>query len=381
MKYVIAGGVNIKVLGRIIHCLARIGDELYIESMENGMAFRTVNSARSAYACFILSKHLFETYSATPGDDPIKCKLNIKAVLPIFKNITSLEKTVEKCKIHLDLNSDRFIFQLHCKHDIIKTYNLYFIECEILQAVFNKSDNCNCIIGETKLFADAVQNFQGNQDEITLAVTNNKIVLRNYIEDEPDPTKVVHTEMILEPEEFSTYNINQAAEVTFCLKELRAVLSFTDPTNYDLSIFFENAGKPIVFSFTEGATSFEADFVLATISEQEKLTPVTNLTPEITKPKRKTKPRKFPTKQQATNSSKTSASIYSFNTSDIHSRPSTSRDNSRPQLGTLAERSPDSSPKTPPTKKVKSVFMTLLKTPHVQTITSQVLASDSDEDG
>ena len=37
----------------------------------------------------------------------------------------------------------------------------------------------------------------------------------------PDPTKVIHTEMMLAPEEFDNYQIGVDTDVTFCLKELR----------------------------------------------------------------------------------------------------------------------------------------------------------------
>lgn len=37
----------------------------------------------------------------------------------------------------------------------------------------------------------------------------------------PDPTKVIHTEMMLAPEEFDNYQIGVDTNVTFCLKELR----------------------------------------------------------------------------------------------------------------------------------------------------------------
>ena len=38
-----------------------------------------------------------------------------------------------------------------------------------------------------------------------------------------DPTKVIHTEMMLVPEEFENYQIGVDTDVTFCLKELRVI--------------------------------------------------------------------------------------------------------------------------------------------------------------
>ncbi|KAK2168680.1 hypothetical protein LSH36_15g16012 [Paralvinella palmiformis] len=270
------------VFGRAVHSLSKIGDELYIEPLEQGLSLRTVNSSRSAFACFVFSPSFFLHYDdgktedlskpTTDHDDDdyddstIRCKIGMKSCLNVFKSLSTLEKTVEKCKININMQDARVIFQLYCRHGIMKTYNLAFIESETLQAVFSKDHTPNVLTTQSRLLCDAVTNFQTTQEEVSLIVNEDEVILKNYVEDEPDPNKIIHTQMRLNPEEFQVFQVGVNAEVTFCLKELRAVLHFSESANLPISIHFESPGKPIIFCL-DSDPSFEANFVLATLAD------------------------------------------------------------------------------------------------------------------
>ncbi|XP_076344818.1 cell cycle checkpoint control protein Rad9 isoform X2 [Tachypleus tridentatus] len=256
MKGVIPGN-NVKVFGRAIHALAKIGEDIYIEPEKAGLFLQTVNSARSAYACFCLSPHFFAIYEEGCG---IKWKVAMKSCMMAFKSLTSLEKNVDKCCLELGTNEDKLIVQLHQKH---------VIESETLQAVFQKNSSASTLTAQSRLMSDGIQNFQASAEEVTLSVSPDKVTLCNFVDDEPDPTKVVHTALSLEPEEFENYQLSCSAEITFCLKEFRAVLTLSEGSNAPLSISFEDPGSPIIFS-VKIEPDLEADFVLATLADQNK---------------------------------------------------------------------------------------------------------------
>ncbi|WAR01256.1 RAD9A-like protein [Mya arenaria] len=265
MKCIIPG-TNIKVFGRGIHSLSKIGEELYLEPLEHGLALRTVNSSRSAYACFLFAPSFFIHYDDGAGDassddseDTLRCKIAMKSILTVFRSLSTMEKTVERCKIKLNMKESRLVFQLYCRHGIVKTHNLAFIECETLQAVFSKDMSPNSLTASSKLLCDAVMNFQNNQEEITLIVNPEKIVIKNYVDDEPDPNKVMHTNLSLEPDEFDNCQVGVDTE---------AILGFAEVTTLPLTINFETAGRPIVFTIDSDST-FEGNFVLATLADQQ----------------------------------------------------------------------------------------------------------------
>lgn len=185
--------------------------------------------------------------------------------------MSNVEKTVEKCQITLNVQRARLVFKLYCKHGIVKTHNLAFIECETLQAVFSKDMCPNQLTAQPRLLCDTVINFQSNQEEVSLIVSPEKITFKNYVDDEPDPSKVVHTALNLDPDEFDNCQIGVDTEITFCLKEFRAVLAFAEITAMPLNIKFETSGRPIVLSI-DADSAFEANFVLATLAESQSQT-------------------------------------------------------------------------------------------------------------
>ena len=274
MRCVIPGR-SVKLFGRSIHCLGKIGDELYIEALQENLVLRTVNSSRSAYASCTFKTQFFQEYhqsteplQSSNDADMLKCKLTMKSCLTIFKSLPSLEKVVEQCVIELKHDECRFVFTMYCRQGITKTFNLTYQECESLQAVFSKELCPNQFAAQSRLFLDSVSNFPVSCEEITLTSQPEEFKLNNYVEDESDPTKVVRTEMTLVPEEFENYQIGVDAKITFCLKEFRAILAFSEFVSQPLSVYFEASGKPIVFSL-DSDDMYLADFVMATLSEQQ----------------------------------------------------------------------------------------------------------------
>uniref|UniRef100_A0A3Q4AIH1 Cell cycle checkpoint control protein n=1 Tax=Mola mola TaxID=94237 RepID=A0A3Q4AIH1_MOLML len=258
MDCVVTGG-NVKVLAKAVHSLSRIGDELYVEPQEDGLALRSVNSSRSAYACFLFAPLFFSRYTI-PSGHAFRCKMAIKSVQAVFRSLASLEKTVEKCHIELEEQKNRLTFTLHCKHGLLKTHNLSFQDSESLQAVFDK-DSCANVF---RLLVDAVVHFPPSQEEVTVSVSEERMWVRNHVEEE-DQSKAMLTELCLASDEFDHFSVQTHNNVTFCLKELRGLLMFAESTGLPISMYFDEPGSPLVLSVTDSV--LEGNFVLATLSD------------------------------------------------------------------------------------------------------------------
>lgn len=111
-----------------------------------------MNGARSAFASFIFQRSFFHSYRnvrrATGRDleddeneeEPLKCKISIKvhivieitsvwfshlvwtlslplqSCVSVFKALSTLEKTVDRCSFYLDSRHTKLVFVFHCRH-------------------------------------------------------------------------------------------------------------------------------------------------------------------------------------------------------------------------------------------------------------------------
>uniref|UniRef100_A0AAQ5X2F1 Cell cycle checkpoint control protein RAD9A n=1 Tax=Amphiprion ocellaris TaxID=80972 RepID=A0AAQ5X2F1_AMPOC len=237
--------------------LLEIGDDLYVEPQEDGLALRSVNSSRSAYACFLFAPLFFSRYSI-PSDHTFRCKMAIKSVQAVFRSLATLEKTVEKCHIELDEQKDRLTFTLHCKHGLLKTHNLSFQDSESLQAVFDKDSCANVFRAQSRSVRSVYI-----LDYTYFALYY--LFLFLFLEQ----SKVMLTELCLASDEFDHFAVKTHNSITFCLKELRGLLVFAESTGLPVSMYFDEPGSPVVLSVTDNV--LEGNFVLATLSEDPSL--------------------------------------------------------------------------------------------------------------
>ena len=266
-------GKTVTLFARAIHCLARIGHDIYVEPLKEGLSLRTVNTSRSAYAYIIFKPSFFQSYKDGIPDDKsssekgLKCKLSVRSFLTVFRSVNTIDRTVYRCLITMTTNDSgqQFMtFQMTCVHGILKTYNLSYQECESLEAEFTKDLSPNLITVQSQTLVQVVTSFQNCSEEITLTVCPENVAVSNYIDDDEDLGKVIKTKIELDAEEFDKYQIGVDTEITFCLKELKAIVNFADLIDdMNVDIHFESGGKPIVFSLVSDPT-FEANFVLAT---------------------------------------------------------------------------------------------------------------------
>lgn len=238
---------------------------MYVEPQQNAISFRTVNMANSAYADFTFYENYFSyyIYGDLQEHDALKCKISMRSAMAVFKAPNLLDKQVETCHIKLQPNASEILFILKYKNSITKSHLLPILDCEILQTTYNKESACNQVSSQPRVLADAVQNFHQHLVEVTLEVSPQKLLLRNYVDDTSGISNTTRTQLALGIGEFDRYAIGSDTTITFCMKEFKAILSFSENVSVPISVYFEAAGRPVVFGLKN--PTFEANLVLSTL--------------------------------------------------------------------------------------------------------------------
>ncbi|KAM9622537.1 cell cycle checkpoint control protein RAD9B isoform 1-T1 [Trichechus inunguis] len=193
----------------------------------------------------------------------LNCQLAMKSILPIFRCLNSLERNVEKCRIFTRSDKSEVVIQFFCRHGIKRTHNVCFQESQPLQVIFEKNSCTNTLMIQPRVLAEAIVLFTSSQEEVTLAVTPLNVCLKSSNEESMDLTNSVYSEMFVGPDEFDFFQIGVDTEVTFCFKELKGMLTFSEAIHAPISIYFDFPGKPMALSIDD--ILLEANFILATL--------------------------------------------------------------------------------------------------------------------
>ena len=113
----------------------------------------------------------------------------------------------------------------------------------LFQANYDQNLMANRFVAKAKTLTEAVLNFLSNQEEVTMIVTPSQFHMKNFVEDDDGNKKMVQSQLTMQPGEFEDYQISKESNVTYCLKEFRAIISFADHLNLPVMASFSDGGK------------------------------------------------------------------------------------------------------------------------------------------
>lgn len=133
-------GDRARVLGKFVQFFSKVGLDLYIEALGEGLILGTVNSSKTGFARVHLCANFFMDYSVEPGhieNGDNCCRVSLRACAAIFRSM----KNVDTCKIRINNNGGKLIIQLNCKQSTTKTHFISILEQETLSARSRSQDS------------------------------------------------------------------------------------------------------------------------------------------------------------------------------------------------------------------------------------------------
>lgn len=275
--------VNVKVFYKAFHCLAKIGHDVVFETTEDRLLLRVLAQSEAAFGHFAFSASFFESFKYEPeeGDhrqgqeqEFFKCKVNSKSVLTAFRAL----QTIDKLVFELEGKHNLLVLKLHHSRTGIKrTYQFAFQEqTNILQADFNRNACPNVLVANAKFFNRYLSNFQGSEGEITLVLTDLGLKVSNLVDEQGAGGELdtqMHTQFLLTPQDFERFEVAPRcynSDITFCLRELKAMGIFCEQGDFNLHIYCFGGGQPVLLSTSaEASSTFCADIVVATLQNED----------------------------------------------------------------------------------------------------------------
>ncbi|VDM47930.1 unnamed protein product [Toxocara canis] len=260
---------NFRVFARAIMALNRVGEELYLEPNEEGLALRALNSSKSAYATFLFSSTFFVSCDLTriKNDDYNLCRISMKCALSAFRSAKSMDKAVLSCRMFINPRADSMLVQLTHTYGkyVLKSHEIPFLDCSTaFRNIINKADLTDCIVAPSFTLSNLFAQIHHDADEVMLCANGDSFLLRNFTSRELEPDKMMKTEAKVALTEFNRYSVPRATEVSVNLKEFKALVNFAETYQAPVSIYFEQPGSPMVIAL-ESDVNFTAELVVATI--------------------------------------------------------------------------------------------------------------------
>ncbi|KAJ2734356.1 hypothetical protein IW152_002365 [Coemansia sp. BCRC 34962] len=282
--------VSLKTFYRALQCLGSIGEGIWIEAHTNRLELISKNTSQSAYARIVFPAEFFDAYDAGESDDTVfRCRVQAKQLVGIFRARTqaveqcvlSIEQTAEP--VHINSRAThgecRLVVRLAYKQRVCRTHRLFYEVCETFHSTYDRQDCKGRWCVAATHVASWVTHFVRGSEEMTLHMASSAVRVRSWTAAniaQPDTTRTLHTELSVDPADFDFYSVPHPVELTFALREFRAVLRYAERMAAPLSAFFDRPGWPLLLEVaappgvgTRGHCYAPpiAEFVLATAAD------------------------------------------------------------------------------------------------------------------
>lgn len=272
---------NFIIFHKTLQCLSRISSNIILDISSVGMTIRALSDSQSAYAHYYYPLSYFDQvkysnqiqnnilkqqqiHNNTKILNIIKCKLSIRLLLHIFKQINNIQQvhmTIETYPVH------NIVFELIEESTYIKRiYRFSYEEPQQIQQVEISRKTANTILScDAKILLNAVNSFVGNTNDIIINANQKECIIStqrnlsttnttNNIYDKDEITSIAstsHTEYTIHSSQFKHYQFDSSIyniDIQFHIDQFKVFIAMCSDLKQDINIFINSMEQPIILS-------------------------------------------------------------------------------------------------------------------------------------
>ncbi|KAF6812795.1 DNA repair protein rad9 [Colletotrichum sojae] len=269
----------------ILACLHKFSDDVSLEAKKDQLVLSTLNSTKSAYACFTLAAPRFCSRYQFEGSaqyrDKFYCKLYIRALISIFRSRSGgdpkqdrdRESSIDRCDVAIQDGpgvKSRFIVRLFFRNGITSTHKLSFEIAVPVRATFDRNEAIHHWKIPSRTLRQLMDHFGPGVEYLDVNSDGQHVNFAVYTEKTTNGDEVLkkplHTSIAVDVEEFEDIEVEERLHIVLSVKDFRAIILHAGITGGHLSAKYSTPARPIQFAYQGDGIS--CDFLLMTVGER-----------------------------------------------------------------------------------------------------------------
>ncbi|KAH7308104.1 Rad9-domain-containing protein [Stachybotrys elegans] len=266
-------------------CLNKFSDDVSLEARKDAFILTTLNSSKSAYACFkFATNKFFSRYHYQGAGDfgeRFYCSLYIRALISLFRNRTAADgqrdaekqTLIDKCDVSIEDGEgikSRFVARLVFRNGLTSTHRLSFEVAVPVHAKFDKQEAPHHWTMSSKTLRQLMDHFGPGVEFLDINTDDSHVNFTCFSEKKTTAdtvlSKPLQTSIAVEADEFDDIDVEDKLHIVISVKDFRAIIAHAGITGNDLSARYSIPARPIQLSYSSDAVSCE--FLIMTVGER-----------------------------------------------------------------------------------------------------------------
>ncbi|CAJ0597398.1 unnamed protein product [Cylicocyclus nassatus] len=263
---------NVKIFTNAIAALSKLGDEIFLQAQERGLRLKAFNKNRSAYGVFLFMDDFFTDFDTKFVKGGVRdCRISTKTALTIFKSAHFIEKNLVSCTLTIDCLGQGLHIDFQHTYDISRSFEVNVMEIhKPFTSNITREDLSNSVTVGAAEITSFLTEMHSGREELIMRALEDKFVFKNYLPCEDDTIEgtTCRTEITVAKSCFKSFSVQKPSEISFGMKEFKAIITFARQHFCDVSLFFDKAGSPLIVG-VESDAGFSAEFIIATLDGED----------------------------------------------------------------------------------------------------------------